>query len=183
MIRKMMRRYRVYPGEETMINLSCVLGVALFVRIVYFFGFTRLEEAGFFAIAVGLVLPLLLETAFIVLLRGVRYHKSDVYLCLSTAMCLVLFLLCFRYVGILRAILGFVSYLACIAAIFAMLSNMLSEKIVKWIFFGVALGRLLIFNLFQNVLGLHLITFMFETAGILDIVAMGMLVGSLKKKK
>lgn len=183
MIQKMMKRYRVYPGEETMINLSCVLGVALFVRIVYFFGFTRLEEAGFFAIAFGLVLPLLLETAFIVLLRGVRYNRPDVYVYLSTAMCLMLFLLCFRYVGILRAILGFVSYLGCIAAVFCMLSGMLSEKVVKWIFFGVAMGRFLFFNLFQNVFGLHLITFMFETAGILDIVAMGMFVGALKKKK
>lgn len=177
------KRFRIDLGSEQIVNMTCIMGVALFARIVYFFGLTRLEEAGFMHLTFGLILPLMLEAVLIVLIRGIRFHNPGLYILLCAALCLMLFFQCFRYDSILRMILGFVSYLACGAAFVALLGGFLNEKIVKWTLLAVAAGRLIFFNLFQNVFGLHLIILIYEIAAILDLVAMGMFAEELRTKK
>ena len=183
MARRKTKRFWIDLGSEQVSNMACVMGVALFLRIAYFFGFTRLESAGFMHITFGLVLPLILEAGFLVLIKGVRFRNTELYGLLGAGICLMLFFQCFRYESVLRMALGFSACLGCGATMIAMLRGLVDQRTVKWIFIGVAVGRLVLFNIVQNLLGLHLITLIFEVSAMFDLVALGLFAGCVQSKK
>ena len=160
-----------------------ILGVAFFLRMAYFFGFTRLESVGFWNLLVGLILPLAAEVAFIVLLRGLRYPKVNIYLLIGATLCATLLLQSFQFDSVLRIIVAVGAYLICVMAVLGVMLGYLTLDMGKWILFGTAAGRLLFFNLVQNVFGLHWITLIFEAAAIFDLAAVGFFVNNLRKSK
>ena len=159
---------------------SAILGVAFFLRMAYFFGFTRLESVGFWNLLVGLILPIAAEASIIVLLRGLRFHRVSVYLMIGAGLCLALLLQCFQFDSVVRIILAVAAYLICAMSLLGIMAGYLTPEIGKWILLGTAAARLLIFNLVQNIFGLHWLTFIFEAAAIFDLLAMALFVKNLK---
>ena len=171
-----------FKGEQVA-KTAGLMGIAMFLRIVYFFALTRLEQVGAFLLIFGLTLPVLIEVAYIVMLKVLRFPNAIAYTMMGTGLCLVLFVLSFQYAGILRLILGLFVYLVAGGALMAMILGFVPAKMVKWGLIGLAAGRLIFFNLFQNLFGLHLVTLVFEAAAMVELLALATFTTTLKMKK
>lgn len=165
------------------VSTGCVLlGIALFLRAVYYFGFSRTESVGFGTLLLGLILPLLLELALIVLLRGVKLDAAGLYGIIGAAYCVLLMVQCFQYGNVFRTVLGIIAYVLCGGLCFCAVAGLLSKEISVAAFFLTAVIRFL-FVLKPYILGLHLIAFLPEAAGLCAVCALGYLVLGLKPVK
>ncbi len=167
--------------QDTPFKAAALMGVALFLRIAYYFGFTRLETAGFLSITAGLILPVLIGAGYIVLLRGLRFNAPGIYALMGVGLCLTLFLQSFLYAGLFRVFLGISFYLICGTAILGFAMGFLQNSVVYWLLILVAVGRVLFFNLFQNVFGLHFITLIPETAAVCELISLAILIKSIDR--
>ena len=176
-------RYRMDPKGKAAENAAGLMGIGMFLRIVYFFALTRLESAGAFLLIFGLILPLIAEVAFIVMIKGLRLNNPWLYAIVGAFLCLVLLVLGFQYGNVLRLVLAILLYLAGGGALVAMVMGFLPNKAVKWGFIGVAAGRLVFFNIVQNVLGFHPVVLVFEVAAMFELLALGCFAATLTEKK
>lgn len=157
-----------------------LIGWALFLRIAYFFAFTKLEEAGFFRICFGLILPLLTEAAFLVLIRGVRMKNTWLYCVMAGIMCLWMLIQSFGCGDVLRTIVEILLCILCTAVPLMLFYGYIPKVAAKWLLFGTAIVRLLLFNLVQNFFGLHWITLIFEVSAMLELVGLGLFVDAFE---
>lgn len=175
--------YRFDDSAPQIQRAVVLIGWAMFLRIAYFFAFTKLEEAGFFRICFGLVLPLLTEAAFLVLLRGVRMKNSWLYCVILGVMMLWMLIQSFGCGDVLRMIAEIFLYILCAAVPLMLFYGFLPKQIGKWVLFGTAIARLILFNLVQNFFGLHWITLIFEVSAMLELVGIGFFVDAFQDKK
>ena len=160
-----------------------LIGWAMFLRIAYFFAFTKLEEAGFFRICFGLVLPLLTEAAFLVIARGIRMKNTWLDCVMAGIMCLWMLIQSFGCGDVLRTIAEIFLCLLCTAAPLLLFYGIVPKQMAKWLLFGTAIVRLVLFNLVQNFFGLHWITLIFEVSAMLELVGLGLFVDAFEAKK
>ena len=175
-------RYRMDPKSKAADTATGLMGIGMFLRIVYFFALTRLESVGAFMLVFGLFLPLIAEVAFIVMMKGLRVNNPWLYAFVGALLCLVLLVLGFRYGSVLRLILAILIYLACGGGLVAMVMGFLPNQAVKWGFIIVAASRLIFFNIVQNVLGFHPVALVFEAAAMLELLALGNFAATLYTK-
>lgn len=183
MSKKKLIRYKMDPKSAAADRAAGLMGIGMFLRIVFFFALTRLEAAGAFMLIFGLILPLVAEVAFIVLLKVLRFNNPQMYILIGALICGVLTVLSFQYAGVLRMILGILVYLGCCGGLMAMIMGFVPSNWVKWGFWAVAAGRFLFFNLIQNVFGLHPAALVFEAAAMLELLALSFFTDTLKSKK
>lgn len=176
-------RYDMDPKSKTADTAAGLMGIGMFLRIVYFFALTRLETVDVFMLVFGLVLPLIAQTAFIVMLKALHLNNPWLYAVVGAFHCVVLLILCTQYAGLLRLILGIVMYLACGAGLVVTALGIVNNKLIKWGFFAVAAGRLVFFNIVQNVFGFHPVTLVFEVAAMFELLALGGFLANLYVKK
>ncbi len=84
---KQVVRYRLDFDARAVTTSSVLMALAFFLQAVYFFGFADLRHIGFFAIAFQLILPMLVEIAWLVLLRGVRLNAPGLFGILGAVLC------------------------------------------------------------------------------------------------
>lgn len=176
-------KYKMDPKSETADKAAGLLGVGMFLRIVYFFALTRLESVGAFMLIFGLILPVIAEVAFIVMLKGLRLNNPWLYAATGAALCIVMLVLSFQYNSVLRLVLAILIYLACCGSLIAMVMGFLPNKAVKWGFIAVAAGRLVFFNIVQNVIGFHPVALVFEAAAMLELLALSGFAATLYTRK
>lgn len=62
--------------DSSWANSSAVcMGIAVFVRTVYYFGLTNLRDFSGFDLAVQVVLPMIVAAAYLILIRGLRLNS------------------------------------------------------------------------------------------------------------
>ena len=176
-------RYRMDPKGKAADTAAGLMGIGMFLRIVYFFALTRLESVGAFMLIFGLILPLIAEVGFIVMLKGLRLNNPWLYAATGAALCIVLLVLSFQYSSVLRLVLAILMYLVCGGGLIAMVMGFLPNKAVKWGFIAVAAGRLVFFNIVQNVIGFHPVALVFEAAAMLELLALSGFAATLTEKK
>lgn len=165
-------RYRMdLDGKRHSATVS-LMGVSFFLRTVYYFGFTRTEELGFGTLLVFLILPALLELAFMVMIRGIRLDAAAIYSMIGAAYCLVLLCQSFWYGNLIRTILAVPAYLLCGAALMLVIMGLLSRGIAVAVFWLVIAVRFLIFMMVPYIFKLHLIRMLPEAAALCGLLAL-----------
>lgn len=183
MKRKLTYKYHMDFNGKPHQAAAAFMGGAFFLRIAYHFGFTRPEEAGFVNLLLYLILPLLLEGAFMVMLRGLRVNLPGTYTIMGAAYCVILLLQSFQSGSLLRIVLSVVAYLACAAVLVGTGWGLLSKSLTTGIILVTLAVRLLVFDLSGYVFALRVIPFIREAAALCGIASLACLSGGLKDKK
>lgn len=160
---------------------AVLMGLAFFLRMVYYFGFTSTETVGLAELILFLILPLVLEAGFIVLLRGVRLNISLVYGILGAVYCALLIAQSLYYGSILRMVLGIIAYVLCGGLLVVVSLGLLSKDIAVTMCVGTAVVRLAVFDLKPYFLELNLVAFLSEAAAICAVLALGYMAMGLKE--
>lgn len=176
-----LKRYRMDMDGKSMRACLACLGLSFFLRALYYFGCVRIETVGFWELLTWMILPMLLEGAFIVLLRVMRLDAPGIYAILAAAFGLVLILQSFGYGSLLRTILGILAYLGCSVLILGVAGGFLSKQIAVAAYLVTALVRFFGFEMVQFVFKLRVIAFIKEVTGLLVLVAMTYLAASFRQ--
>lgn len=161
---------------------AALMGCAFFLRAVFYFGFTRPETVGVWNLLIFLVLPMALEGAFVVLLRGIRYNAPGIYGIMGAAYCLLLMMQSFQYGSVVRIIFAVIAYLMCGAAVIVVTGGLLSKGVAVSILFLTLAVRFLFFDLSGYVFSFRVIAFIREAAALSGISGLGALCLGMKEK-
>ncbi len=71
--------YRMNPEHKGITASAAFMGLAFFLRALYFFAWEPIDQVGIVALIFQLGLPLVLEAGWFILLRGVRLNMPFVY--------------------------------------------------------------------------------------------------------
>lgn len=182
MARKWTYQYHMDLDSKAHQGAPAMMGCAFFLRAAYYFGFTRPEDAGVWNLLIFLILPMLIEAAFMVMIRGIRLDLPSIYGILGAAYCLLMVLQSFQSDSVLRIILGPIAYLSCAAALIGVGWNLLSKSLTVAVLLVVFTVRLLGFDL-GYLFSLRLIPFIREAAGLCGILGLSLLAMGLKDKR
>lgn len=124
-----MKQYRMEYNGKGLFTAATLLGFSLFLRVLFYFGFTEIESVEIKEIILFLGMPALFDITFIVLLRGIRLKQTLVFGILGALYFLLLTVQCFQYGDLLGMILSVCFYVIC-GALFVVISlGLLSKEI------------------------------------------------------
>ena len=167
--------------DSPKLNAAAVLiGVSFFARVAYYFGISGLQNNGFGTLLLFLILPAILELTVIVLVRGVCLNAPMIYAFVGAGYSVLLTIQSFQYDSVLQIILGVAAYLACAVLLVLEVYGIVRRELAAWVLIGVALLRLVIFDIRLYILSFHLAAFLPEAAGLCGLVAFGCLLLSVK---
>ncbi len=106
-------RYRLDFDSKALTVSGALMGLAFFLRSVHYFGLADLQQVGFSQLLLLLTLPMLLEAAWFMLLRGFGASGVGLYGILGALYCLLVMVQTVVFAGFLSAILAVP---ACIVA-------------------------------------------------------------------
>ena len=86
-------RYQIDFNGKWAQPAALLMGLAFFLRLVYYLCLVSLHDCGFGEILFSMLLPLLLTCGYIVLLRVVKLNAPGIYGMIGAALCLLLWLL------------------------------------------------------------------------------------------
>ena len=177
------KRYHMDFKGGQINTAAAFMGVAFFLRIVYYFGFTRTETVPIGEQLLWLIIPMALEAAFMIMLRGAKLDVPGVYGAMGAVYCLLLIVQGLSYGSVLRMILAVIAYVICGGLLLVACMGLLSREIAVLAIFGTAAVRFLVFDLKSYILELHLIRFMTEAAALCALMGLGYLALGLKERK
>lgn len=89
---------------------ALLMAASLFLRAVFYFGFTNFADIGFLEVVFSALLPLILSSAYVVLLFGLHRNAPGTYGLMAAAFCLLLIIWSFYSGSFIRVILSAVWY-------------------------------------------------------------------------
>lgn len=174
-------KYQMDPDGKFHLATTALMGLSFFLRAAYYFGFTRPENAGGFELLMLLILPMLLEIGFMVMIRGLKLNLPGIYGIMGATFCAILLIQSFCVGGVLRIILAILAYMICGAALVGVGWGLLSKSLGVTVLGLTFAIRLLAFDL-KYLLGLRLVVFMREVAGLCAILALAFLCAGFFEK-
>lgn len=154
---------------------SCTLvGVALFLRVVYFSLIKPISACSDWMLTVAFWLPLLVEIAWILLMRVMKPRTIDFYGLFAAILCVIMIFQCYYFGSILLALLLTLFYLLSGVLLLAVCSGWLPYRRLAVMALCVAAGIDLLAGLREKDI------LAFSTA--CSTAAMAVFAGGLKKK-
>ena len=127
---------------------AALLGVSLFIRVVYFFGLMNLTECSAGAVIFDMILAMGLSVGFLVLFSAMRRNVPGIYAIMAAGFCLLLMISTFPSGNALRIILAILGYILAGGVIVMTIGGYLPGKLLSSVLFVlVAVVRLLAFDL------------------------------------
>ena len=174
-------KYRMDPDGKYHLATTALMGLSFFLRVAYYFGFTRLEQTGGFELAMLMIVPMVLEIGFMVMIRGLKLNLPGIYGIMGAVFCAVLIVQSFCVGGVLRIVLSFIAYLVCGAALVGVGWGLLSKSLGVCVLGLTFVVRLLAFDL-KYLLKLRLFVFMRESSRLCVILSLAFLCAGLFEK-
>ena len=183
MVLKQVARIYMKLNGEWAERAGFLAGCAFFLRIVYYFGFMNVTQIGFWEILSGMILPMALWIAFMVLMRGMRLNAPGMYALLLCGFCLLTILESFGSGMVAHIILSILCYPLLGALILATTGGYLDNKnYLAAASMAILVLRFLIFDLRTYILNFSLISFIPEASTLCGIGVVFCLAMSLKKR-
>ncbi len=121
-------RYRMDFESKAMTASSAFMGLAFFLQSVYFFGFADLQKVSFLQLILQLSLPMLLEAAWFLLLRGFQLPAPGLYGILGASFCVLIMVQTVVYGGIVAAIVAVPTCLIASLGVLAVTGGYLASR-------------------------------------------------------
>jgi len=128
-----LKRYDRYVMDlkgKWVTRCSALMGVSLFVRVVYFFGLMNMTQCSGGQIALDMVLAMGLSIAFLVLLGAMRRNAPGLYAILGTCFMVLLMITTFSSGDALRIVLAVLGYGAASVVLIATVDGFLPGRIL-----------------------------------------------------
>lgn len=165
-------RFRVYFEGKGASSAAVMLGAAVFLRILYYFGFGYYSEAGAGGLILDVILPILLCGGAAVLLKGLRFGMLRVYGILASVYCILMTVWTFEPEGIFHFVLAVVWYLVTIGVIWATVEGYLASRVVMQLAFLLpVLYRFFLFDLGAYITSFRLVEFLPEESSLFGLLA------------
>lgn len=127
---------------------SGLMGLAFFLRLVYYFALRSFRDVGFLEILTSMILGLALCAAFVVYITCLHRNAPGLYGVMGAAHCLAILCLCFGTGDLVRILLAVVWYAAAATVLLATVGGYLPGRMLAALMFAVpAVVRLLFFDL------------------------------------
>lgn len=143
-------RYQIDFSGKWVQPSALLMGLAFFLRLVYYLCLVSLHDCGIGEIIFSMLLPLLLTCGFIVLLRVVKLNAPGVYGIIGAGLCLLLLINSFWYDDPLRMALSILVYLAAGLVLLATAGGYLPGKLLSSVLFVLPLACRLLFYSIGN---------------------------------
>jgi hypothetical protein len=182
MLKQICRFYLKLNGDWAE-RAGFLAGFAFFLRIVYYFGFMNIGEISFWGLLIGLILPMGVWIAFMVLMRGFRLNAPGLYALILCGFCLLTVLESFTSGMSAHIVLSVLCYPVLGALLIGTTGGYLDSKNYLAIASMVILVlRFLIFDVNTYLLSFSLISFIPEVSTLCGIGVIFCLAMSLKKR-
>ncbi len=181
MAQRKMKRYTLDMTGKSMGGALIMCGLSFFLRAVYYFGCVQIETIHFWELLTWMILPMLVEAAFIVMLRILRLNLPGVYAMMAAGVGLLMILQSFGYGLWLRTILAIIAYAGCGVLIIGVAGGYLSKQIAVAGYVLTALVRFFGFELGQQVFRLRLTAFIKDATGLFALIGLMYLAASFKE--
>ena len=162
-------------GGKHMGKVPVLMGLAFYLQIVYYFGFTRMEQMGLGSMILMLILPALLELGFVVMMRGIRFNNPMVYGAMGMVYCLILMIQSFTCGSVLRIVLSCVIYLACMGLIAVAVLKILNKWFAVGALLTAAAVQFFVFDLVPYVIKFKVIKMIPKAATICGLIALAIM--------
>lgn len=127
---------------------SGLMGLAFFLRVVYYFALRSFRDVGFFEIITSMILGIALCAAFVVYITCLRRNAPGLYGVMGAAHCLTILILCFTTGDWVRIILAVIWYASAATVLLATVSGYLPGRLLAALMFAIpAVVRLLFYDL------------------------------------
>lgn len=182
MLKQICRHYMKLNGAWAE-RAGFLAGCAFFLRIVYYFGFLNVTQIGFWEILSGMVLPMALWIAFMVLLRGMRLNAPGLYALLLCGFCLLAVLESFGTGRTSHIVLSILCYPALGVLLLGTAGGYLDSKnYLAAASMALLVLRFLVFDLNTYILNLSLIALIPEASTLCGLGVIFCFAMSLKKR-
>ena len=159
---------------------AALLGVSLFIRVVYFFGIKNITECGAGQVIFDMVLTMGLCVGFLVMFSALRRNAPGLYALMGAGFCLLLMISTFSGGNVLRIVLAVLGYLLTGGVLVITVSGYLPGKLLSSVMFLLCLViRFLAFDLGK----IGLFTWVIELSWLLILASMFCLTRGLKPYK
>ena len=138
------KQYRMDYETKGPNQAAILIGFALFLRIIYYFGLCCIENEPLKQLVMFLILPGCLEIGTIVLLRGVRLKLPLVHGIMGALYCILLLVQSLQCDNLLVMIIFICAYLICGALLIIVSLGLLSRGIAVASCFVTAVARFLL---------------------------------------
>ena len=181
-MRYSIKRYHIDVDSKGATACTALMGLAFFLRALYYFGLTRTETVPFGELLLMMVLPMVLEGAFMVFLRGLRLDLPLLYGVLGALACVLLLIQGCQDVGVLRMVLVIVAYVLLGALLVCTSLGLLTKQIALTAILVVGIVRFYL-ALKPYIFTFRPVAFLTEAAGLCVVFALAGLVSGLYVKK
>ncbi len=168
-------RYRMNFDKKWLTASGVLMGIGFFLQVVYYFAVVSILAVSPWEIVVHLVLPLVMEAAWFLLLRGFRLNAPGLYGIFGCGFAVLLILQTFSGGSVLGGIMALVGLLLASVALIAVTGGYLRSRFTGALVFLAVLVLRLIFG--------GLSVKMLELAAMCDIAAMLLFFGGLEIPK
>lgn len=166
-------RFRMYFDGKGAATAAVMMGIAFFLRVVYYFGFPNLDGCGAGELIINLILPLLLCGSFAVLLKGFRARMVQVYGILSAIYCVLMMVWTFDSQHIFHFILSVIWYLAAIVIVAGTVQGYISNRLMIQLAFVIpVIFRFFFYDLGEYVQTLRIVDFLPEASALCGLIAL-----------
>ncbi|MBQ9761827.1 MAG: hypothetical protein IJV82_01980 [Oscillospiraceae bacterium] len=177
------KRYRMDFEGKGPFRGAVLIGFAVFLRILYYFGFLWTEMVGLKELLMYLVIPAVFETSFIILLRGVRLKLPLVYGILGAVYCVLLIVQCLQHGDVLGIVLSVFFYVVCGALLVVVSLGLLSKEIGVTMCFATAIMRLVFSGVLFTGYKLGIMPLLSEACTFIVLCAMAYFTMGMKEPK
>lgn len=136
---KQLVRYKLNFDSKFLAASGVLMGMAFFMQAVYYFGVADLAQVGVAELILGLIMPMLLEAAWCILLRGIRLNAAGVFAILGAIFSLLLIVQTCFFGGVFQIILAILGYLLAAVAFLAVAGGFIPYRFVAATVYAVVL--------------------------------------------
>ena len=133
-------RYQInFPGKCVTLS-GALVGLSVFLRMLYFFGLHLISDFEANTIVFRLALPVFVSLVYIYLLNGIRWNAPGVYGILGSVFCLMLIGWNLTSGDILRIVLSVCGYLVAALILLATTGGFVPGRFLSFLCFAVLIG-------------------------------------------
>ncbi len=165
-------RYRLDFDRKWLTASGALMGIALFLQVLHYFAVVSISQVTTPTLVRNLILPLILEAAWFLLLRGFRLNAPGVYGILGSLFAALMIIQTFANGSVFSGLIALVSLVLCAVALLAITGGYLRFRFVGVVvLLGSIVLRLLFGGLEQKLL---------EAALLCDMAAILLFFGGLE---
>lgn len=178
---KQVAKYKLNFESKWLTASGVMMGLAFFIQAVYYFGVITLQGVDVLTLVLYLIAPMVLETAWCVLLRGVKLNAAGVFGIVGTLVCILLLVQSFFCGNTFQTVISVICYLVAALVLLVITGGFIPYKLPGFaVFAGVLAVRFVVFDMVVYVAPKDWMGLLLELPALCMIASLIFLFGGMK---